>query len=512
MSSFNASSTFSGGSPKVNISGSNESFSSDYENVLGKTYSNSSVQISDLQGDMSNIYSNSSGVNRLASMTKNVSMETFDLSTLAVTPEQTLDVNQTEYNGSMQKENNVWNFIKKCGATLAVGAVSVLSGAGDAVESVIDGGAWVVSKASSMVGDVTGIESFNDFSEKLDEKIAVDVVGNINEDFYSGIGKNIEEESWLKHDSDVAETIRSISKTGTMMVASTLLTPAAGFAKGAYLLGAVSGFGDSAEKTYQEHGTDVSVGREILTGLAGAVNGLSTVALGNSGTRLVNGVKTIAEAGVKASAEIALETLKADGLKILKSASMRTIADIPSAIGAAAAVFKNIAYSAIYGDEPGANAEMWKEIAMIYGASFIGNLFSDVGNRTMSNLENFNTAVLRQGVLDNQAGSIEKYQKQVQNYSKKWNLSEEETMKCLDQKVAQFMNESEVGVRITEKGLLGVLDSGGFKNQFETGTSKGLYSMSSRIEAEMECLGPLKEQWIVTEPYMEWHFLHQMLI
>ena len=61
-------------------------------------------------------------------------------------------------------------------------------------------------------------------------------------------------------------------------------------------------------------------------------------------------------------------------------------------------------------------------------------------------------------------------------------------VKAKERNLAKMLDEQPVVINVTEDGLLGVINDGRFKSQFETNTSKGLLDPKQRLEAERNVL------------------------
>ena len=188
---------------------------------------------------------------------------------------------------------------KKVAATGAVIGTSVVSGVGKLVEKaadgiewvggkVVEGGAWVAGQVAGAFSDEAKEDIDNwreDFSKAVKEDIAIDTIGELNKEFYENteVGRWINENSAIKYDSKVAQTIQSGTEIVAEVAAATALTVCTGGAAAPFVVGALVGAGKAAESTYQEHGTDTTFLQELGIAGSGALTGLTWVANGKLG-------------------------------------------------------------------------------------------------------------------------------------------------------------------------------------------------------------------------------------
>ncbi len=175
------------------------------------------------------------------------------------------------------------SLLDRVGATICVFATSVLSGVGDVVEGVVDGGLWVISLGAEGLGAITGAEVCTDFASTLREAIAYDVVGEANKAFYENteFGQKVNEASFMEYDSAAAQGIRKASKSAAEIAMATVTGGA-----GAMVLTGLEYAGSTAEKKYsaREDGDySFQFKDEVMIGLAGAtgaIKGKANTALG----------------------------------------------------------------------------------------------------------------------------------------------------------------------------------------------------------------------------------------
>lgn len=255
-----------------------------------------------------------------------------------------------DYSGEV--ESNSWfsgalDFFGEVGATITVGATSVVSGVMDLGESIVDG---VVTVGGTVAAGVTSI-----FDEELSESIkegtmdfvSYDATGELNRYFYeeTEIGRAINDASALKYDSELAQGIQTGTKVVVEAAAATAIIVAtggtaapalAGFAGSAVATGAtvtttgmllagtvgfLEGVGAKSEELFQNE-TDTSnfYSNIGLAGLNGVGKALSWIAMGRTGASVFQAGQLVKSFGVKAT----LSTLKQTVLS-LKNLSLKDI-------------------------------------------------------------------------------------------------------------------------------------------------------------------------------------------
>ena len=212
-----------------------------------------------------------------------------------VTSEKIVDPKQ--YNTDEKKGffESIGDVFASVGATLAVGTTSILSGVLDIVEGIGDGVVWVASKAVGIVSP--------DAEEAMKEFIARDLVSEANEWLYEDteFGRAINDASYMKYDSELAQGIRDVTEDVAVFAAATALTVFTGGAAAPLTigLGAAYGLGEASESTYATYGTDTSTFQELLILGNGALSALSWYTSGKLGKGFIELGKSMAEAGVK---------------------------------------------------------------------------------------------------------------------------------------------------------------------------------------------------------------------
>ncbi len=180
--------------------------------------------------------------------------------------------------------NKALELAGKVGATVAVAANSMVSGILDVGEGLLDGVVWAGATVASWFGvDTTAAKEF----------IARDLVDEANEEFYENteLGRALNENSYIKYDSEAAQNIRAGSEIVTNFALATALTFATGGTAAPFAVGMTLGLGETAENTYQTKGTDANIIDELKIFGSGILTGLSWIGKGKLGL----GHVTIAE-------------------------------------------------------------------------------------------------------------------------------------------------------------------------------------------------------------------------
>ncbi len=213
-----------------------------------------------------------------------------------------------------------FNLLKKTGATISVATTSVVSGVLGFKESLIDGGAYLVSGTLGLVG-------LDNASNTVKEFIAVDLVGEANKLFYENteIGRKLNDASIIKYNSELAQNVGNVTTMASEIAAATAVTIATGGAAAPAAYGAVfgigvlSGAGSQAESTYQQ-GTDTTILQEVGVLGSGLLNGLTWMANGKLGSGAIDIAKDCSALGVKkVTSDIVSKTMTKDfALNVVK--------------------------------------------------------------------------------------------------------------------------------------------------------------------------------------------------
>lgn len=238
--------------------------------------------------------------------------------------------------------------LKEGGATVVVTATTIISGIYDLAETLVDGYVYIRAECSSAILDVLGFEEkAMEVKTEAANFIQTSYVDKVNDALYStDLFKKINDESYLKYDSETAMKIRSASKGVTEFVLATALNciPGVGqLASAALLLGVgfTSGVGEKAQEVYQTHGTDYDGDTEIL--LSGVVNAVDFYGKGQIGKLGVTAVKSVVSKG--ATSVVSNVTTQAAKNPSFMKQLLKNVFDVDNVIDSAAAAANNITYS-----------------------------------------------------------------------------------------------------------------------------------------------------------------------
>jgi len=338
-----------------------------------------------------------------------------DLNPLNITNYDVHNVDFTtikEIDYSSPGEDNYIDKLKEAGATIFVGATSIVSGVLKLGEYGSDGLTWLSGSAISLVARIFGQEEFaKAVEESTMNEIARDKVGEVNEWLYEDteLGRQINDASAMKYDSELAKKIQDITTEGVLIAGATAATIMSGgtAAPIIFAAGTAVGAGQTAERKFQDVENRDFWKDSVEIGLDGTIKGLSTVAYGKAGAAGVNGVKTIyntvsnvTKEGIKEvgkqtlskfSKEAIKNTLKVDLTSLGKNAAINTLKDEDTWLETGAVVLDDIKTGIKTGDWN--LLDMLRETLFIYGGNFAGNFafgFAD----DINNLKNVDTQQL----------------------------------------------------------------------------------------------------------------------
>jgi len=187
-----------------------------------------------------------------------------------------------------------YSFLERVGATICVGFTSIVSGALDIVEGVVDGVTWVASNALEAYGHITGCEGAVQAASACREFIATSWVDEANKAFYEGteLGQMVNAASYMDYDSDAAKGIRKASKAVGEIALSAVTGGTA-----AMVIGGLEYAGAAAQSKYaaREDGDYSWNWKDELgiaaAGVGGAMKGKANAALGQSYGKLFGSFK-----------------------------------------------------------------------------------------------------------------------------------------------------------------------------------------------------------------------------
>ena len=272
------------------------------------------------------------------------------------------------------------------GATIVVGATSVASGGVKLVEHGVDGGIWVGGTVVSGTARLVGADDFAEGVENLTmDAIAFDATGALNDAFYNGVGKGINDASYLKYDSDIAKGIQNGSEKVIYFAGATAATVVTGGAAAPLFLGGFAiGAGESAEEKFQDTENRDYWGSAAGIGIDGVVGGIEAVGMGKSGAAAYKGIQTISSIGLSGTKEAVKaglsnmgketfkNTFKTYGKDMVKNAALSTLKEGDFYMDTAAMWADDIKNGIETGEFDYAN--MAGELFYSYGSNFVGNL------------------------------------------------------------------------------------------------------------------------------------------
>ena len=187
-----------------------------------------------------------------------------------------------------------WDSVKSVGATVVVGFTTVTAGVLDVVDDLADAGAYLAAGVCTAFGD-------EESAQWLREQAARDLGDEFNDALYGedGILKGVNEASYMKYDSDLAQGIRSTTKEATKFAAEVALTATTGGA-GAALFGGLTAMGAAAENAYQNNGAQpLTLGENLRILGAGAGGAVTGYFNGQMGLNALNGLKGIGSGSIR---------------------------------------------------------------------------------------------------------------------------------------------------------------------------------------------------------------------
>lgn len=300
-------------------------------------------------------------------------------------------------------------------ATACVGVTSVVSGVLKLVEYADDGVTWVQGTVVSGIARLFGAD---ELAEKIEnwtmDEIAKDKVGEINKFFYENteIGRNINEASAMKYDSELAKGIQNVTSEVVLIAGATAATVVTGGAAAPlFAVGFAVGAGQSAEKKFQDKENRDFWKDSLEIGVDGTIKGLSTMAVGKAGASAVNGVKSIANGTLKTTVKESLKafnktaiksTIKNSGRKIVKNTALQTLKDKDTWLETGAMVADDVKTGIQTGEWN--ITRMIGDATLIYGENYIGNLAGGILSDSVGKIDRI-TELYEQG----QDAAIDKY-------------------------------------------------------------------------------------------------------
>ena len=299
-------------------------------------------------------------------------------------------------------EENLQNSLEVLGSTAAVTATSVVSGVFGLAEDLIDGVLLLGTQATTGVATLFGEEEWAESAQNtMMDVISYDVVGEVNKAFYENtdVGRQINENSLIKYDSEVAQGIQDASTKVAEFAAATALTIATGGAAAPVAIlivggtGYLIGSGDKAQEAFSEEDRDFW-NDSIETTIAGGVKAVEFYSEGKMGAGMVQAVGAIRSAGGVTNFLKNMKTAFSNGKsefftkESIKKGFKTTFKDIDTYIDSIGAAFNNITYDS----ENGLQID-WKAFAQETACNFaLNGIFGFIGNsvetRMTSGMEN----------------------------------------------------------------------------------------------------------------------------
>ena len=194
--------------------------------------------------------------------------------------------------------------LKQTGATLGVTYTTLESGSLKVLEYLKDGKTAITGFTTAGIFKLYDLVTGDNKSKKIMDATLDDIrrdkVGELNKLFYEGtnLGKNINDASNLKYDSNGAEAMKAASEFTTKITLATGATIASGGSLAPVAAGFLYGGGKELEEYGQsvdrENGEEYSYPEAVLRGTSGAVSGsLEWWGYGSLGNFAYTGLKMI---------------------------------------------------------------------------------------------------------------------------------------------------------------------------------------------------------------------------
>ena len=214
-----------------------------------------------------------------------------------------------------EKNNRLLDTLASVGATILVADVKVASGVYDIFEHINDGLLWTGGKIEEgslySIAKIAGLFDTNaekdimnyrqHLKEVTKDNIEVNHVDQMEDTIFSTpFGSRINEASYLKYDSKVANAIEHATEIGVELAAATAATIVTGGAAsptllsvlGVGTLGFLEGAGETSEKIYKEN-KNTTAAKEAGILLSGLFEATKWIALGRLGTGAISTAREI---------------------------------------------------------------------------------------------------------------------------------------------------------------------------------------------------------------------------
>lgn len=285
---------------------------------------------------------------------------------------------------------NLANSSEILNSTAAVTATSVISGVFKLGEKLVDGAVWLGTAAVTGVATHIGFEEWaNDKQNEVMDFIAFDFVGKANEILYknTSIGRNYNDKSLIKYDSNIAQSIQNTTTKVTEFAVATGLTVATGgmAAPLSALIVAGTGFvigaGDKAEEDFSKEDRSFWGDSKEIS-IAGGIKAIEFYSEGQMGAGMIKAAGSIISSGGVKNLIGGIKTVLSNGesslftKESLKNGLKATFKDVDTYMDSIGAAFNNISYN----NKDGVQVN-WKGLAKETACNFAMNsVFGFIGN------------------------------------------------------------------------------------------------------------------------------------
>lgn len=295
-------------------------------------------------------------------------------------------------------EENLQNSLEILGSTAAVTATSIVSGIFGLAEDLVDGVLLLGTQAVTGVATLFGEEEWAESAQNtMMDVISFDAVGEANKAFYenTSVGREINENSLIKYDSEIAQGIQDASTKLAEFAAATALTVATGgvAAPVAILIvggtGYLIGSGDKAQESFSEEDRDFWEDSKETT-IAGGIKAVEFYSEGKMGAGMVQAAGAIQSAGGVTNFLKNMRTALSNGKsslftrESLKNGFRATLKDADTYIDSIGAALNNITYDS----ENGLQVN-WEGLVQETACNFaLNSVFGFVGNSFETRMTN----------------------------------------------------------------------------------------------------------------------------
>lgn len=238
--------------------------------------------------------------------------------------------------------------------TACVIGTSVVSGIIDLAETLVDGLIYCGGFIASGVTWIFDEETSKKIQEATMDITAYDVTRELNKAFYEDtkIGRRINANSAIKHDSEIAQTIQGVSKKVVEFAAATAVTIATGGTATPVVLltlGFLEGTGEKAEEAFQQEDRDFW-GDSLGIAVGGVTGAIEFYSEGMMGSGIVNLGKALVSSGGASSLINTVKSVftKGGGKLFTKEKLMQglkmTLKDVDTYVDSVGAAANNITY------------------------------------------------------------------------------------------------------------------------------------------------------------------------